>query len=117
MAIPKKGPRLGSGSSHQKAMMANMAMSLFEYGKIKTTLPKAKLLRGFVDKLITISKKDDLAARRHCLRLLGNYKGVQRLFSEVAPKMYQRSSGFTRIIKYKQRKGDGAQLVIMELIE
>ncbi len=117
MVIPKKGPRLGSGSSHQKAMMANMAMSLFEYGNIKTTLPKAKLLRGFVDKLITIAKKDDLAARRHCLRLLGNYKGVQKLFNDVAPRMYERSSGFTRIIKYKRRHGDGAQLVLMELVE
>ncbi|MGM0366359.1 MAG: 50S ribosomal protein L17 [Actinomycetota bacterium] len=117
MVIPKKGPRFGSDSSHQKAMMANMAMSLFEHGRIKTTLPKAKLLRGFVDKLITIAKKDDLAARRRCLRLLGNYKGVQRLFNEVSPRMYERSSGFTRIIKYKKRKGDGAQLVLMELIE
>lgn len=117
MVVPKKGPKFGSSSSHQKAMMANMAMSLFENGKIKTTLPKAKLLRGYVDKLISIAKKDDLAARRRCLRLLGNYKGVQRLFNEVSPKMYERSSGFTRIIKYKRRQGDGAQLVLMELIQ
>jgi len=117
MVVPKKGPRFGSDSSHQKAIMVNMAISLFEHGRIKTTLPKAKLLRGFVDKLITIAKKDDLAARRQCLRLLGNYKAVQRLFNEVSPRMYERSSGFTRIIKYKNRPGDGAKLVIMELIQ
>ncbi|MDD3775993.1 MAG: 50S ribosomal protein L17 [Actinomycetota bacterium] len=117
MVVPKKGPRFGQDSSHQKAMMANMAISLFEHGRITTTLPKAKMLRGFVDKLITIAKKDNLAARRNCLRLLGNYKAVQRLFNEVAPGMYERSSGFTRILKYKNRLGDNAQMVIMELVE
>src|SRR5690554_5565170 len=107
MVVPKKGPKFGSSSSHQKAMMTSMAISLFEHGRIRTTLPKAKLLRGFVDKLISISKKDDLVARRHCLRLLGNYRAVQKLFNDVSPRMYERSSGFTRIIKYKNRLGDG----------
>ncbi|MCG9478976.1 MAG: 50S ribosomal protein L17 [Actinomycetia bacterium] len=117
MVVPKKGPRFGQDSSHQKAMMANMAISLFEHGRIKTTLPKAKLLRGFVDKLITTAKKDDLAARRRCLKLLSNYKAVQMLFDKVVPAAYERSSGYTRILKLKNRVGDNAQVVIMELIE
>ncbi len=117
MVIPKKAAKFGGSSSHQKAMMANMAISLFENGRIETTLPKAKHLRGFVDKLVNMAKKDNLAARRNCLRLLKNYKGVQRLFNEVAPRLYERNSGFTRIIKYKRRLGDGAQIVIMELVE
>ncbi len=117
MVIPKKGKKFGGSSSHQKSMMANMAISLFKSGRIKTTLPKAKHLRGFIDKLVNMAKEDNLASRRNCLRLLKNYKAVQLLFNEVAPRLYERSSGFTRIIKYKKRLGDGAQLVIMELVE
>jgi len=117
MVVPKKGRRFGGSSSHQKAIMRNLTISLFENGRIKTTLAKAKYLRGFIDKLITIAKKDDLAARRNCIKLINNTKVVQKLFNEIAPGMYERSSGFTRIIKYKNRLGDGAQLVIMELIK
>ena len=116
MVIPKKGRRLGGSSSNQKAIMRNLAISLFKNGKIKTTVAKAKLARSFVDKLITMAKKDNLAARRNCIRLLGNTEAVQKLFNEIAPGMYQRSSGFTRIVKYKNRTGDGALLVIMELL-
>jgi len=116
MVIPKKGRRLGGSSSIQKAIMRNLAISLFKNGKIKTTVAKAKYVRSFVDKLITIAKKDNLAARRNCIRLLGNTEAVRKLFNEIAPGMYQRSSGFTRIVKYKNRPGDGAQLVIMELL-
>ena len=116
MVIPKKGRRFGGSSSKQKAIMRNLTISLFENGKIKTTLPKAKYVRSFVDKLITMAKKDNLAARRNCIRLLGNTKAVQKLFNKIAPGMYERSSGFTRIVKYKNRSGDGAELVIMELL-
>ncbi len=116
MVIPKKGRRFGGDSSHQKAIMRNLAISLFENKKIKTTVPKAKFLRSFVDKLITTAKKDNLAARRRCIKLLGNASAVQKLFNEIAPGMYERSSGFTRIVKYKNRVGDGAELAIMELL-
>ncbi len=117
MVVPKKAKKFGGNSAHQKAIMRNLAISLFENGRITTTLPKAKQLRGFVDKLIGIGKNDDLASRRNCIRLLRNTDAVRKLFNEVAPGMYQKSSGFTRIVKYKSRPGDGAQLVIMELVE
>ena len=117
MVVPKKAKKFGGNSSHQKAMMRNLAISLFESKRVVTTLPRAKLLRGVVDKLITIAKKDTLASRRNCIRLLGNTDAVRKLFNEIAPGMHAKSSGFTRIVKYKKRLGDGAQLVIMELVE
>jgi large subunit ribosomal protein L17 len=117
MVVPKKGKRFGGNSAHQKSIMRNLAISLFENRRITTTLPKAKQLRGFVDKLIGIAKNDNLASRRNCIRLIGNTYTVRKLFDEVAPSMYQKSSGFTRIVKYKNRLGDGAKLVIMELVE
>jgi large subunit ribosomal protein L17 len=117
MVVPKKGKKFGGNSAHQKSIMRNLAISLFENRRITTTLPKAKQLRGFVDKLIGIAKNDNLASRRNCIRLIGNTYTVRKLFDEVAPSMYQKSSGFTRIVKYKNRLGDGAQLVIMELVE
>ncbi len=116
MVRPKKGYRFGGSSSHQKSIMRNLAISLFEHGKIETTLPKAKYLKSFVDKVITSAKKDTLAARRNCIRMVHNTKTVQKLFNEIVPSLYKRSSGYTRIIKYKIRLGDGAQLVIMELL-
>jgi len=116
MVIPKRGRRFGGSSSSQKAIMRNLTISLFENGKIKTTVTKAKFLRSFVDKLIITAKKNNLAASRQCIKLLGNTSAVQKLFNEIAPGMYERSSGFTRIVKYKKRLGDGAELVIMELL-
>ena len=116
MVIPKKGRRLGGSSSKQKSIIRNLTISLFENGKITTTAAKAKYLKSFVDKLITMAKKDNLAARRNCIRLLASTEAVQKLFNEIVPGMYERSSGFTRIVKYKNRSGDGAQLVIMELL-
>ena len=117
MVVPKKSKKFGGNSAHQKSMMRNLAISLFENGRITTTLPKAKQLRGFVDKLIGLAKNDNLASRRNCIRLIGNTDSVRKLFNEVGPGMYQKSSGFTRIVKYKDRPGDGAKLVIMELVE
>ena len=117
MVQPKKGRRIGGSGSHQKAIMKNLAISLFENGKIETTIAKAKFLRMFVDKLIIFAKKGDLASRRQCLKLLGNYSSVQRLFNEIAPATYARSSGFTRIIKIKNRLGDGAEVVQIELLK
>ncbi len=117
MVIPKKGRRLGGSSSHQKVIIKNLAISLFDNGKIKTTSAKAKILRGFVDKLINLAKKGDLSSRRRCIKLIGNYRIVQKLFNEIAPDMYNKSSGFTRTIKYENRLGDGALIVIVELVK
>jgi len=117
MVVPKKAKKFGGSSSHQKAIMRNLTISLFENRRIVTTLPKTKLLRSFVDKLIGIAKDDTLANRRNCIRLLGNTDAVRKLFNEVAPGMHAKSSGYTRIVKYKKRLGDRAQLAIIELIE
>lgn len=117
MVVPKKATRFGGSGSHQKAIMRNLAISLFESGRVTTTISKGKYLRGFVDKLITFAKKGDLTARRNCLRLLNNRDSVKKLFDEIAPAAYERTSGFTRLIKYKNRIGDNAELVIVELLK
>ncbi len=117
MVVPKKSKRLGKSPSHQKAMLRNLAISLFENGRITTTVTKGKYLKGFVDRLITFAKKGDLASRRKCLELIDNAGAVKKLFDEIGPAAYGRTSGFTRIIKYRNRLGDGAELVIVELIQ
>jgi large subunit ribosomal protein L17 len=117
MVVPKKAKKIGGSSSHQKAIIRNLAISLFKNKRIVTTLTRAKLLRGMVDKLIRIARNDNLASRRECISLLGNTDAVRILFNEVAPGMYQKNSGFARIARYKKRNGDGAQLVIIELAE
>ena len=117
MVVPKKSKRLGKSPSHQKAMLRNLAISLFENGRITTTVTKGKYLKGFVDRLITFAKKGDLASRRECLKLVNNADVVKKLFDEIGPAAYGRTSGFTRITKYRNRLGDGAELVIVELIQ
>jgi large subunit ribosomal protein L17 len=117
MVQPKRGRRIGGSGTHQKAIMKNLAISLFESGKIETTITKAKFLRMFVDKLVIFAKKGDLASRRQCLKLLGNYGSVQKLFNEIGPSSYTRSSGFTRIVRVKNRLGDGAEIVQIELLK
>lgn len=117
MVIPKKSRRLGKSPSHQKAILKNLAISLFENGRITTTTTRGKYLRGYVDRLITFAKKGDLASRRECLKILDNAAAVKKLFDEVGPAAYDRTSGFTRMVKYKNRLGDGAELVIIELMK
>ncbi|MBT9169961.1 MAG: 50S ribosomal protein L17 [Actinobacteria bacterium] len=117
MVKPKKGPRLGSDSSHQKAMLRNLAISLIEHKRIRTTEAKAKVARSLVDKAVTFAKRADLAARRRCLQLLDNEKAVRRLFEEVAPKYENREGGYTRILKIGDRPGDNAPMVYLELVD
>jgi ribosomal protein L17 len=117
MIAPKKSVRFGKSASNQKSILRNLAISLFENGRITTTVSKGKFLRGFVDKLITFAKKGDLASRRNCIRMLNNSDIVKKLFDEIGPASYGRSGGFTRLVKYRNRLGDGALLVIVELIK
>jgi large subunit ribosomal protein L17 len=117
MVVPRKSKRLGRSASHQKVILKNLAMSLFESGRITTTVTKGKYLRGYVDKLITFARKGDLASRRECLKLMDNSMMVKKLFDEIGPASYGRTSGFTRLIKYKNRQGDGAEMVIVELLK
>ncbi|MBM3708117.1 MAG: 50S ribosomal protein L17 [Actinobacteria bacterium] len=117
MVVPKKARRLGGSASNQKAILKNLAVSLFENGRVTTTLAKGKYLRGYVDRLITFARKGDLASRRMCLKMVNNADIVKKLFDEIGPASYGRTSGFTRLLRYKNRLGDGAELVIIELIK
>lgn len=124
------GKQLSRSTSHRKALRRNMAMSLFQHGAIKTTEPKAKELRPFVEKLITMARKNTLHARRLVLAELGDRdmtddsgdfldkSVVQKLFDEVAPKYVDRPGGYTRIIHLNERRiGDGGKQVILQLVE
>lgn len=116
MPKPTKGPRLGGSSSHQKAILANLATSLFEHGRIKTTEPKARALRPYAEKLITHAKKGDLHNRREVMKKIRDKDVVHVLFAEIGPFFADRNGGYTRIIKVENRKGDNAPMAVIELV-
>jgi large subunit ribosomal protein L17 len=116
MPKPTKGPRLGGGSSHQKALLANLATSLFEHNQIKTTEPKARALRPYAEKLITHAKKGTLHNRREVLKKIRDKDVVHTLFAEIGPFFADRDGGYTRIIKVEARKGDNAPMAVIELV-
>lgn len=116
MPKPTKGPRLGGSSSHQKALLANLATSLFEHGRIKTTEPKARALRPYAEKLITHAKKGTLHNRREVLKKIRDKDVVHALFAEIGPFFADRNGGYTRIIKVEPRKGDNAPMAVIELV-
>ena len=116
MPKPTKGPRLGGSSSHQKALLANLATSLFEHGRIKTTETKARALRPYAEKLITHAKKGTLHNRREVLKKIRDKDVVHTLFAEIGPFFADRNGGYTRIIKVEARKGDNAPMAVIELV-
>jgi large subunit ribosomal protein L17 len=116
MPKPTKGPRLGGSSSHQKALLANLATSLFEHGRIKTTEPKARALRPYAEKLITHAKKGALHNRREVMKKIRDKDVVHALFAEIGPFFADRAGGYTRIIKVENRKGDNAPMAVIELV-
>lgn len=116
MPKPTKGPRLGGSSSHQKALLANLATSLFTHGRIKTTEPKARALRPYAEKLITHAKKGTLHNRREVLKKIRDKDVVHSLFAEIAPHFADRNGGYTRIIKVEARQGDNAPMAVIELV-
>ncbi|WEV75745.1 50S ribosomal protein L17 [Bifidobacterium sp. ESL0800] len=116
MPTPRKGPHLASSPAHERLMLANMATSLFEHGRIVTTLPKAKRLRPVAERLITFAKKGDLAHRRRVMRVIRNKSIVHKLFTEIAEQMKQREGGYTRIVKIAAAKGNNAPRAIIELV-
>ncbi|GAS86963.1 50S ribosomal protein L17 [Mycolicibacterium brisbanense] len=116
MPKPTKGARLGGSSSHQKAILANLATSLFEHGRIKTTEPKARALRPYAEKLITHAKKGNLHNRREVMKKIRDKDVVHVLFAEIAPFFADRNGGYTRIIKVENRKGDNAPMAVIELV-
>lgn len=117
MRHKKRGNHLGRTSSHKKALMRNMAAQIFEHKQIKTTEAKAKELRGYVDRLITYGKKGTVHHRRLAFKFLQNKEVVSSLFEEIAPVYETRNGGYTRIIKLGRRKGDGASVTIMQLVD
>ena len=117
MPKPTKGPRLGGSSSHQKAILANLATALFEHGRIKTTETKARALRPYAEKLITHAKKGTLHNRREVLKKIRDKDVVHSLFAEIGPFFSDRNGGYTRIIKVENRKGDNAPMAVIELVQ
>ncbi len=113
----KDSRKLSRQRSHRKAMLINMAKNLFIYQSIKTTLAKAKESRRLVEHLITLGKKDTLYSRREAYSVLTDRTLVKKLFLEVAPLFKERKGGFTRIVRLNNRAGDGASIVILELVE
>ncbi len=116
MPQPQKGPRLASSPAHERLMLANMSTSLFQNGRITTTLPKAKRLRPLAERLITFAKRGDLHSRRRVMRVIRNKAIVHKLFTEIAEQMEQREGGYTRIVKIAPRHGDAAPQAIIELV-
>jgi large subunit ribosomal protein L17 len=117
MPKPTKGARLGGSSSHQKALLANLATALFEHGRIKTTEPKARALRPYAEKLITHAKKGTLHNRREVMKKIRDKDVVHTLFAEIGPHFAEREGGYTRIIKVEARKGDNAPMAVIELVQ
>ena len=117
MPTPAKGPRLGGGPAHERLILANLAQSLFEHGKITTTETKAKRLRPYAEKLITTAKKGTLHHRREVLKVIRDKDVVHKLFAEIGPSFATRDGGYTRITKTSPRKGDNAPMAIIELID
>lgn len=113
----KRGRQLGRNSKHRLALFRNLVTSLMEHERIETTEAKAKELRGITDRLITLGKQGTLQARRGALRMLRTKQTVQKLFDDVAKRFPERNGGYTRIIKTRQRPGDAAKLVAIELVE
>jgi large subunit ribosomal protein L17 len=111
-----KGRQLSRTSTHRRALLNNMAASLFDHGRIITTEAKAKELRPFAEKLITLARRGDLHARRLVQRRIKSRETLSRLFTEIGPRFAARPGGYTRILKLGHRDGDGADIARIELL-
>ena len=112
-----KGRSFGRTAEHRKAMLRNMATSLFLHGRVETTTEKAKELRRYAEPIITKAKRGDLHARRLVARDIRNAEALQKLFGEIAPKYAERPGGYTRILHLGHRPGDAAEVSIIELVD
>ena len=117
MRHARSGKKLGRDSAHRKALYANLTCSLIEHGRIKTTQAKAKAVKPYVEKMITLGRRGDLHARRQALADLRVQDVVHKLFADVGPRMADRPGGYTRIIKIGHRLGDAAEMVYLELVD
>jgi len=116
MPTPTKGKRLGGSPAHQRAILSNLATSLFEHGAITTTEAKARRLRPFAEKLISKAKRGDLHNRRQVMTVVRDKTVVHVLFTEIGPRYANRPGGYTRITKLGPRKGDNAPMAVIELV-
>ncbi len=117
MRHQRSGRKLGRDSAHRKALYSNLVGALIEHGRIRTTEAKAKAVKPYAEKLITLGKRGDLHARRQALAALRSNDVVHRLFAEVAPRFTDRPGGYTRIVKLGPRQGDAADMVYLELVD
>ena len=109
--------KIGRSGAHRRAMLANMVSSLFEHGRIETTIVKAKAAASFAERLITLGKKGEIHHRRLAFARLRNKEAVKTLFDEIAPGYADRQGGYTRIFKMGKRRGDAAETAILMLVE
>ena len=116
MPTPTKGARLGGSPAHERLMLANLATSLFEHGRITTTEAKARRLRPFAERLISKAKRGDLHNRREVMKVIRDKDIVHKLFAEIGPFFATRPGGYTRIIKTMPRKGDNAKMAVIALV-
>jgi large subunit ribosomal protein L17 len=116
MPAPKKGPRFGRDPAHQRLIMANLAAHLFEAGAIETTLPRAKALRPYAERLITKAKKGGVHERRQVIAKIHDQDVTHKLFAEIGPRYTDRNGGYLRILKLGPRPGDNAPMARIELV-
>ncbi len=112
----KKGRNLSRSPSHRKALLRNMATSLFQHERITTTTARAKELRPYAERLITLARRGDLHARRLAARRIADRDVLSKLFDDIAPRYAERPGGYTRILKLGNRKGDAAEMALIELV-
>jgi large subunit ribosomal protein L17 len=109
--------RLRRNSAQRRALLRSLVTSFLEKGRIRTTLAKAKAARPIAEKMITMSKKDDLHSRRRVLKYIFKKSVVKKLFDDIGPRFSERPGGYTRIIKLGQRSGDGAEMALLEFVD
>ena len=112
----KKGRHLSRTASHRRAVLRNMATSLFRHGRIETTTAKAKELRPFAEKLVTLAKRGDLHSRRLAARKIADREVLGQLFDQIGPRYMERPGGYTRVLKVGYRRGDAAEMSLIELV-
>jgi len=117
MLHKRRNKTLGRPTAHRYAMLRNLAISLINYGRVETTLLRAKSLRSFIEPLITLGKRGDLSSRRLALKRLANKNAAHKIFEVISPGFENRSGGYTRIMKTVVRRGDNAKLAIIEFVE
>lgn len=117
MRHARAGKKLGRDSAHRKALYSNLACSLIEHGRIKTTEAKAKAVKPFAERMISLGRRGDLHARRQALAHLRSQEIVHKLFSDVGPRFAERPGGYSRIVKLGPRQGDAADMVYLELVD